>query len=156
MPSVTWRRDQSTPPTIVLEGVLDETANLEDLAKLLDAPVVLDLRGIRRVSSAGTRNWLNLVRRVYANKLPLRACSTALVEQMNMLLDFTGGANVESILVPFECAACSRSENILIAVPSLRAQLTQGPLKQPSCPQCKSAMELAADAESYFMFLRYI
>jgi anti-anti-sigma regulatory factor len=155
--AVTWHRDESTtPPVFRIDGVFDETAVLNDLAAQLTGPAVLDLSNVRRMSSAGTRNWLNLIRRVKARQLVLRACSRAMVEQMNMLLDFTGGAKVESIIVPYQCPTCESTNNVLVHVAALRAQLTQGQLKRQVCPTCQIAMDLTEDADSYFLFLRYV
>jgi hypothetical protein len=156
MAPVTWRRDQSVPPVFTIEGVIDEQAPLTDLVSEITGPAVLDLRNVRRISSAGTRNWLTLMRAVKGHKIVLRACSRALVEQMNMLLDFTGGAKVESIFAPFQCPACERTENTLYQISELRQQLIHKTLKRPSCSSCDRPMELTEDQEGYFQFLRYV
>jgi hypothetical protein len=153
---VTWRCDETSPPVYTLAGILDETANLQELAAHLVGPAVLDLRDVRRISSAGTRNWLTLMRRIPSQKLVLRACSRAVVEQMNMLLDFTGAAKVESVVVPFECPNCQHNENVLAPVAELRRQLVQGPPQGPACSECRTQMTLTEDPDGYFMFLRYV
>jgi hypothetical protein len=156
MASVTWRRDNSTPPIFTLEGVFDETATLADLAGAISGPAILDLRGVRRISSAGTRNWLHLMRRL-PDRMILRACSRALVEQMNMLFDFTGGARVESVVVPFQCGTCERMENLVVHVSELRQQLAAGQLRTPRCANCRNLeMTLTEDPDGYFQFLRYV
>jgi hypothetical protein len=154
--SVTWRYEESTPPVYLLAGILDETANLSELATRITGPTILDLRDVRRISSAGTRNWLTLIRNIPAQKIVLRACSRAVVEQMNMLLDFTGGAKVESVVLPFECPTCEHFDNVLAPVGELRRQLIQGAPQSPACTRCRTQMTLAEDPHGYFMFLRYV
>ena len=141
---------------LTLQGDIDENASLGELLPTLEGELRIDLAGIRRINSAGIREWVNFVReaKTLTHRITLSRCSTAMVMQMNMIANFRGEAEVESIYAPYACPRCDREEDILIPIrPELPSRL---PARLPSaiCPACGEALELDDIPERYFAFLK--
>ena len=102
-----WQLDQvGGRLTVALVGILDENADLRPLAELR-GEVAIDLSGVRRISSTGVREWIDLMRALDGQcRVSLVACSPASVTQLNLIANFRGKAQVESFIAPYECGAC--------------------------------------------------
>ena len=155
--SLAWTVErQADPLTVALAGDLDENAGLYDLQPTLTGRVVLDLGGVRRINSAGVREWVNFIRDVEqtTTHLALARCSPAIVMQMNMIANFRGSAEVLSFYAPLVCPACEREEDGLVeATPEVLVGL---PHRLPTfaCPECRTPLELDDIPERYFAFLK--
>ena len=148
--------------TVALVGILDENADLRPLAELR-GEVAIDLSGVRRISSTGVREWIDLMRALDGNcRVALVACSPASVTQLNLIANFRGQAQVESFIAPYECGTCGAEREVLLDAHA--ASRTLRPLRPgmsgalPSlpaltCTACGSPMELAEIPERYLTFL---
>ena len=85
------------------------------------------------------------------SKIRLLECSIAIVEQLNLISNFSCGADIESIQVPFACDACGAELAGLFKVEALKgAQLKIPSLK---CPKCGGEAAFDDIPEEYFNFL---
>ena len=144
-----WQLDQVGDRRIVaLQGVLDENADLSPLAAL-DGEVAIDLSGVRRISSTGVREWIDLMRALDGRaRVALIRCSPASVTQLNLIANFRGAAQVESFIAPYDCAACGcECEVLLDAVRASRG------VPSVACPDCDTPMDFAELPERYLTFL---
>src|SRR5437868_9696950 len=90
---------QDGAPTIKLAGVIDEDNHLAELAdKLGVGRAVIDLGDVERINSCGTRDWVNWIADLESRGVQpvLVACSPAIVAQLNLVKNFSGGAIVKS------------------------------------------------------------
>ncbi|MCA9680041.1 MAG: hypothetical protein H6709_14810 [Kofleriaceae bacterium] len=137
---------------VALNGVLDENADLRPLTEL-SGEVSFDLSGVRRISSTGVREWIELMRHLDRRcRVSLVACSPASVTQLNLISNFRGRAQVESFMAPYECPTCGAEREVLVdSVTVLRT----GGLSVPpqSCGDCATPMELSELPERYLVFL---
>ena len=136
---------------ISLEGRIDESSNLEELAHTVNEPVMIDLAGVSFINSMGVRNWVKMMRALHerAVRVTLERCSEAIVFQLNMIVETRLGAQIDSVFAPYECDGCGHETyHLLRASPSLR---DDQPAKQ--CPECGESMVFADLAASYFLFL---
>jgi anti-anti-sigma regulatory factor len=158
-----WQLDQvGGRLTVQLVGVLDENADLRPLAEL-SGEVAIDLSGVRRISSTGVREWIDLMRALDGRcRVALVACSPASVTQLNLISNFRGQAQVESFIAPYACSECGVEREVLLdaaatsrAIRLLRAAISQGLTSLPSlpCAECGATMELAEIPERYLTFL---
>jgi anti-anti-sigma regulatory factor len=141
---------------VTLEGDLDENADLLVLQPVLVGRVVLDLGGVRRINSAGVREWVNFIRDVEprTEHLALANCSPAIVMQMNMIANFRGSAEVLSFYAPLVCPVCDREQDELIEVtPEIVAGLPDH-IPDFNCAECATVLELDDIPERYFAFLK--
>jgi len=141
--------------TVALVGILDENADLRPLAEL-SGEVAIDLSGVRRISSTGVREWIDLMRALDGRcTIALVACSPASVTQLNLIANFRGGAQVESFIAPYECGRCGAEREFLLDTTAATRVPGRGVLCLPTlpCPECDSVMELSELPERYLTFL---
>lgn len=138
-----------------LVGVIDETTDFSKLiGDSLPKELHLNCKGVTRINSMGTRGWVKYFEAVSARGtlVTLKDCSPAIVEQLNLIVNFAPKGEVESVCVPFYCNSCSSQ---LIA--SFRtADLKKSQLNVPSlkCPKCPQGTAVFDDVPSeYFAFI---
>ncbi len=136
-----------------LYGTVDETFRPQEL---LDAAsgrdVILNLKAVTRFSSFGVRDWVHVMEalRTKVERILFVECSPAVVAQLNMVENFSGGATVVSIQLPYFCEACSWDTEVTFTLPSTPA-LVQS-LPQINCKRCHKNMTFDDDQEGYFSF----
>ncbi len=153
--NVRWKLRRGSGRLVVeFHGDFDETADLGSLASALYGPVAIDLGGVRRINSAGVREWIEFVRNLPdVTELTLIGCSKVSVAQLNLIDNFRGPAHVESFWAPYSCACGNEREILLEARASdhvRRRRLPTAPLVTCSCGL---AMELDELPDRYFLFL---
>lgn len=140
--------------TIVeLHGDLDENADFGDLRDRLRGDIAIDLSGIRRIRSAGIREWLGFIRDLpHVTSMVLIGCSVPCVIQLNIVHNFRGPARVASFRAPYVCASCGDFE-VLVERDEVswhRETLAYLPV---DCPRCGELMEFDEVPDRYFQFL---
>jgi tetratricopeptide (TPR) repeat protein len=118
------------------------------LAEAKGQKVILNLKGITRLSSFGVREWTNAMRQLCTRieHVYLVEVSAAVVTQLNMVANFAGTAQVLSVQTPFYCDCGYETE----VTHDLRGGDTS--LPEVKCPQCKSPMSFDDDPEAYFQY----
>jgi anti-anti-sigma regulatory factor len=154
LPALTWRvRDEGDRTVVELLGDLDENVDFGELRSLLRGTVVLDLGGVRRIRSAGIREWLGFIRDLpEVTDLSLVACSVACVTQLNIVHNFRGPARIESFRAPYICARCGERDIVIERAQVSWQRATLGHLPM-DCPDCGADMEFDDVADRYFQFL---
>ncbi|MCB9729873.1 MAG: hypothetical protein H6744_15545 [Deltaproteobacteria bacterium] len=138
-----------------LRGTIDEHAGLTAVtAALRGAVVVLDLGAIARINSVGVRDWMNWLKAVGegGRRIVLVDCSPAMMDQVNLVRNFTQGAWVDSILAPYFCDRCGLERDERLDPVALRRSGTR---EAPELSCGKPACDLTFDdiEEGYFAFL---
>jgi hypothetical protein len=83
----------------------------------------------------------------------LERCAEVLIEQINMIDEAGGAAEVVSFQAPYQCTACGLEASMLLEVaPHLDAMRRMEPPPQ-TCPECGQPMELYELPEKFFSFL---
>lgn len=148
-----WTIERSPLPKAVLTGDIVEDCGLARLADELPEDAALDLAGVRHINSFGVREWLGFIgeRRRRGGKLVLERCSTAVVNQMNLVAGFVEGAEVRSVMLPFYCETCNREENRLLDVTGPKPPEVPPAVR---CSVCGDEAEFDDVPESFLTFLR--
>lgn len=146
------QRDEMT--YVKLAGVIDEDNELTELTeKIPGGTVVIDLADIERINSCGVRDWVNWLGRVEKQgaRPVLVECSPAIVAQINLVNNFTGGGVVKSFFAPYFCPNCDREKVLLVE----SAEMGPPPHKAPTCrcDECDGVMDFDDMEDSYFAFL---
>ncbi|MBL0214411.1 MAG: anti-sigma factor antagonist [Myxococcales bacterium] len=152
---VTVEQRRSGASVIKLAGVLDEHNQLGELTEKVGAGTALiNLSGVERINSIGTRDWVNWLASLEARGIQpvLVACSPAIVAQLNRVKNFVGNGVVKSVQVPYHCAACGQKRALLVHV----AQLGAPPHHPPpcACEACDAQMTVDDESGAYFAFVR--
>ncbi len=132
-----------------LNGTVDESFDPQALlAEARGQKVILNLKGVTRLSSFGVREWTHAMRELCARveHVYLVEVSPAVVTQLNMVANFAGAAHVLSVQAPFYCDCGYESE--------ITYDLRDGEVNLGSvvCRECASLMSFDDDPESYFQY----
>lgn len=112
--------------------------------------VVLNLKGISRLTSFGVREWTNAMRELgkRAELVYWSDCSPSIVTQLNMVANFSGNAQIVSVLAPLYCEMCGWETNLTVHTEQGR----EIKLPQLQCEQCTAVMAFDDDPATYFAF----
>lgn len=149
--AVTFHVEKTTAgPVLRIEGDLDETTDFGRVAHPGGGTLTIDLGGVRRINSCGVREWVNFIRGICV-KGPVRLarCSIPIVEQLNMVFNFRGGATVDSFLAPYCCTKCEASSVVLLTP----AQVAGGAPPPSRCDACGGTATLDDLPQRYLAFL---
>ena len=139
--------------TLRLTGSIEETVNLEEMVGPTPAEVRVDCKEITRINSVGVKGWIKYFQSLQAKnvKLTFFQCSTAIVEQVNLISNFVCGGKVESIYVPFACTNCKAELIALFRSADLNPNSIQ--LPELKCTKCGGKATFDDIEEEYFSFL---
>ena len=143
------RRRVGSGWVLELQGVIDGTTTPEQLGRDDEGVVVLDVRGVRAVTSIGVRTWITSVSNMRATALYYVNCPPPLMLGFNTLQGFAGRGAIVSALVPYTCANGHLFER--------RADLRLASFdatESPPCPTCGGASNLDEEPDYYFSYAR--
>ncbi len=117
--------------------------------------VILDVSGMTRMTSFGVRQWLKGMDALPKSiaELYLLGCPTFFVDQLNMVLNFGGAAQVLTVVAPYTCPSCGVESGETIDVLADRAALAKGGTPAKECTRCGGQLEFDETPESYFSFV---
>ena len=137
-------------------GSVDESFEGKKLAASVKAAtLILDLGGVKKISSFGIREWVDFVTTVgkQVQKIILIECTPKVVDQLNMVGNFAGGGRVFSFYAPFRCDYCDSEHRVLLQVDRDHEVIKTMKLPERSCPSCKESMYFDEDGATFFSYL---
>ncbi len=137
-------------------GTIDEGFEGKKLgATVAGDTLVLDLGGVKKISSFGIREWVDFI--VTAGKqvrsMILIECSPKVVDQFNMVANFAGGGRVFSFYAPFRCDYCDSEHRVLLQVDKDHETIKSMKLAERPCPSCKEGMYFDEDGATFFSYI---
>ena len=89
--------------TVRINGSIEESVDFEKLIGEPPKKLTINTKGVSRINSVGVKAWIKYFQNAASKgtELTFVECSTAIVEQINLISNFTCGGRVESIFVPF-------------------------------------------------------
>jgi anti-anti-sigma regulatory factor len=148
------KEQKGTALVIKMTGSIEETVNFE---QLIGPPPAGELhvmcKEVSRINSVGVKSWIRYFQTAQqkGTKLKFSECSTAIVEQINLISNFTCGGVVESIYVPFSCASCKSELLGLFKTEELKKlNMEIPPVK---CNKCQGMAQFDDIPEEYLGFL---
>jgi anti-anti-sigma regulatory factor len=138
-----------------ISGPIDETADFSSLLALKVSEARVTCRDVTRINSIGVKNWINAFQKLVSKgmKISLIDCAPVIVEQLNIIINFSSGMTVESLMLPFMCEKCKKGSNSAFKADDLRKLNFQIPAIK--CPTCAAPSAFDDIAEDYFTFLRH-
>jgi anti-anti-sigma regulatory factor len=139
--------------TVRLSGSIEETVNFDQLLGAPPAEMIVNCKEVPRINSVGVKAWIKYFQSCQAKgtKLKFIECSTAIVEQINLISNFTCGGIVESIFVPFSCVGCKSELVGLFKTEDLKKLQLQ--LPELKCTKCGNKAIFDDIPEEYLGFL---
>jgi len=139
-----------------LIGAINEDAevHLGSLLTNLGKKVIINFGQVSNVNSCGVRAWINFVRDLQKDrKLIFEECTPEIINQINMIPNFRGNAEISSLYGGFSCGSCGNHKNVLFKKGgNLPASISDG-LPPVNCDKCNNAMELEELEEEYFAWM---
>lgn len=136
-----------------ISGSIEETVNFEQLIGAPPPEMHVNCKEIPRINSVGVKGWIKYFQSCQAKgtKLKFVECSTAIVEQINLISNFICGGTVETIYVPFSCSSCKSELVGLFKTEDLKKLQLQIP--DLKCTKCGNKAVFDDIPEEYFGFL---
>jgi anti-anti-sigma regulatory factor len=147
---------EEQPGTLILRlaGEINETVSFDKEIGKTAPDTVLNCKEVSRINSLGVKAWVRFFqdRVLQGTKLRLVECSPAVVEQINLIMNFTCGGKVESIYVPFVCTVpgCRKALVGLFKVEDLKRSQFKTPTV--TCTKCGGNAVFDDLPEEYFRF----
>ncbi len=139
---------------VSVAGLVDE--NFSGFGNLGDATsAVINVSGMTRMTSFGVRQWLKGMDALpkTIGDIYLLGCPTFFVDQLNMVLNFGGAAQILTVVAPYTCPSCGVESGEMIDVLAERAALARGGVGDKECTRCGGKLEFDETPESYFSFV---
>jgi len=137
-------------------GTIDESFEGKKVARSIEAQtLVLDLGGVKKISSFGIREWVDFVSTAVkqVKNTILIECAPKVVDQLNMVANFAGGGRVYSFYAPFRCDYCDSEQRVLLEVSKDFEAIKAMKLADRPCPSCKESMYFDEDGSTYFSYM---
>jgi len=137
-------------------GMIDEGFEGKKLGGSVNCEtLVLDLGGVKKISSFGIREWVDFAATAtkQARTTILIECAPKVVDQLNMVANFTGGGRVFSFYAPFRCDYCDSEHRVLLQVDRDLETIKSMKLAERPCPSCKEGMYFDDDGATFFSFM---
>src|SRR3954468_18062149 len=137
-------------------GMIDESFEGKKLGATAAADtLVLDLGGVKKISSFGIREWVDFVATAakHTRSMVLIECSPKVMDQLNMVANFAGGGRVFSFYAPFRCDYCDSEHLVLLQIDRDHEAIKSMKLAERPCPSCKEGMYFDEDGATYFSYL---
>ncbi len=138
-----------------LAGIIDESLDAAAIFHDLPANVVLDLQGIKRITSFGVRQWSDAMKMLKSNvqHLYLLRAPSCFIDQLNMVLNFGGRSEVITATALYFCEKCQEERAVPIDVLGDHALLLSGAAPAAPCPTCSTPMALEDDPQQAFRYV---
>lgn len=139
---------------VKVSGVVDEDNELGGLRDQVHGrTVVIDLGEVERINSWGVRDWVHWLEALQGRgaRIVLVECSPAIVAQINLVNNFTGGGAVKSFYVPYFCPQCDAEKSLLCETAEMGPPPHEPPICR--CDECDLVMDFDDMPDSYFAFL---
>jgi DNA-directed RNA polymerase subunit RPC12/RpoP len=139
--------------SVRISGSVEENVNFDKLIGPAAPVMRVGCKEIPRINSVGVKAWIKYFTAAVqkGSKVVFAECSTAIVEQINLISNFTCGGSVESIYVPFSCSKCRNELIGLFRVEDLKKLNLK--LPELKCTKCGSKAVFDDIEEEYFGFI---
>jgi hypothetical protein len=141
---------------VKLSGDIDETADFSAIPSPGSVVMMdVELGGVRRINSTGTKAWIQHFGSYVRSKTELRYFNvpSSMVEQFNQISNFSCSGEVQTLALPFQCASCDHSGDLIHPASEVFSRdwdIWRGP-----CPNCgKTDYRFDEIPEIFFDFLR--
>ncbi|MFT3696222.1 MAG: hypothetical protein QM831_23990 [Kofleriaceae bacterium] len=154
-PKLTIEKFADGPITLLkFVGTIDEGFDGKKTGRAITGEtLVLDLGGVKKISSFGIREWVDFMGAVAQKTIVLIECAPKVVDQLNMVANFAGGGRVFSFYTPFRCDYCDSEHRVLLDVAKDWEAVKAMKLADRPCPSCKESMYFDEDGSTYFSYV---
>lgn len=134
-----------------LSGRIEAQFDLEPVDAPQASRIVVDLKEVERINSVGVRRWTRFVDELQQTgcDIVFERCSSAMVQQFNMIPATYRSAKIRSVMLPYQCEACGHfTERLYDDRPPNPDSIAE----EIDCPECDDVMWFDDLPEFYFAF----
>lgn len=138
---------------VTLSGSLEESIDFGQMIGPAPSKMEIHCKDVSRINSVGVKAWISYFQKCHSNGIQVKflECSTAIVEQINLISNFIAGGIVESIFLPFACSNCELELSNLFNVEDLAKDGKAPPTME--CPKCHNQAKFDDIPEEYLAFI---
>lgn len=138
--------------TYTFAGDVDENFLHDQIPRITKDVIIFQLADVRNFNSCGIREWIYFIKDMSTcGQMTFKACSVAVIDQINLVPDSIGTGQIESLYAPYYCE-CQGEVNRLIDVRGSYDLLSKKLAPELDCDKCGKPLEFDALEESYFLF----
>ncbi len=147
-------KQQSKDGLVVeLSGAIEENVHFEQMIGPFEGTLTVNCREVTRINSVGVKTWIRYFQTLKQQGKCFKFvdCSYPIIEQLNMISNFSCGGEVESVLLPFSCIKCQKEFVAVCPTSELKAN----DLKIPDvkCEKTDCGAQFDDDPGEYLYFL---
>ncbi|MEM9493993.1 MAG: hypothetical protein AAGC55_32900, partial [Myxococcota bacterium] len=118
--------------------------------------MVVDLDGVKRITSFGIREWITALQRLRADYYCFINCTPPIVSQLNMVAGFIGTGEVISFHIPYLCRQCNATSSEVLDLRRADHREIVASLEPPltTCSKCGADSEFDDLPDLYFQYFR--
>ncbi len=147
-------KDEEGRKVYYIAGPLDENCDLTLLLQDSHADLNLDVQGLTKINSIGIKNWVSMLLKSKQKQVFIHRCSIRFINQINLLPEFIGHAEIKSLYLPYYCESCDEEEDCLITIDQAKDEnFVQNLDQQFKCKSCNEYLSFNDDDQIYFFFL---
>lgn len=139
-----------------LFGPINEDAevHLPKLVQSLGKNVIINFKQVESVNSCGVRAWITFMRELEKGRtLVFEECTPDIVSQINMIPNFRGKADVQSVYASYTCPACgNQQQHLFIKGTNMPKSASDGG-GQVACTKCSKPSEMDELEEEFFAWV---
>ena len=143
------RRRVGNVTVVCIEGELSEQFPGLEVGRSLRGDVIIDLAGLDRITSFGVREWLTMLRELYASRLVFTRCSESFVNQVSMIRSFCSPGQIASFYAPYACSGCGAQFSALYDAKRDAMAIARRQPMAVACPRCGHGSSFDDDPSVY-------
>jgi len=132
----------------------DSEMHLPPLLQTLGKQVIVNFRQVENVNSCGVRAWITFMRDLEKGRsIIFEECTPEIVSQINMIPNFKGTADVQSLYGSYTCPGCGHQQNHLFTKGKNIPASSGDGAEAVKCAKCGNQSELDELEEEFFAWV---
>jgi ABC-type transporter Mla MlaB component len=139
-----------------LFGPINEDAevHLPKLLQTLGAKVIVNFANVETVNSCGVRAWITFMRELEKGRsLIFEECTPEIVSQINMIPNFRGKADVQSVFGAYTCPSCGNHQKHLFVKGKNLPTVASDGGGDVACSKCQKPTEMDEIESEFFAWV---
>lgn len=128
--------------------------HLPPLLQTLGKNVIVNFRQVENVNSCGVRAWITFMRDFEKGRnVVFEECTPEVISQINMIPNFKGNADVQSLYGSYTCPSCGNQQTHLFIKGKNLPASSGDSAEDVACGKCGNKSELDELEEEFFAWI---
>lgn len=132
----------------------DSEVHLPSLVQNLGNNVIINFKEVLSVNSCGVRAWITFMRDLEKGRtLIFEECTPEIISQINMIPNFRGKSEIQSVYAAYTCPACGHSQlHLFLKGKNMPTSAGDGG-GEVACQKCSKPTEMDEIEEEFFAWV---